>query len=198
MPAPLIRPVTEEDASAILRIYEPFCQGNCPVSFEIQPPTLDEIRARIRKITAQYPWLVWEESGTVLGYVYASTHRERAAYAWGADVTVYLDPTRRRAGLGRKMYSVLFELLKLQNICMVYAGITLPNPGSEGLHEKMGFTRAGLYRGEGFKGGNWHDVGWFELELQRPAVPAPVIPFSEVVKSPRVKEILSQISTLGV
>jgi L-amino acid N-acyltransferase YncA len=180
-----IRLAAESDAKQIQGIYAPFC-SHTPVSFELTPPSVDEMRLRIAKILAEFPWLVCENRGEILGYVYASRHRERPAYQWSVDATVYIDAQHRRKGIGRALYTSLFEVLRLQGLYHAYAGITLPNSGSVGLHEAMGFQPVGVYRAVGFKGGAWHDVGWWQLELQ-PLVSTPVSPksFQQVRKAPQ-------------
>jgi L-amino acid N-acyltransferase YncA len=129
----IIRLANELDAEQILAIYAPFCRDS-PVSFETQPPTLGEMRQRIVKTVKRFPWLVLEEDGQLLGYAYASAHRERAAYGWSVDVSVYIREGLRRRGLGRVLYTSLFAILKLQGYYNALAGTTLPNPGSIGLH----------------------------------------------------------------
>jgi L-amino acid N-acyltransferase YncA len=121
------------------------------------------------------PWLVCEHRGELLGYAYASPHRVRAAYQWSVDVSVYIHAQARRSGVGRGLYRSLFALLTLQGFYHAYAGITLPNPASVGLHESLGFQPVGVYRSVGYKLGAWHDVGWWQLALQE-RVPAPEPP----------------------
>lgn len=162
---PFLRLANEQDAPTIRAIYAPFC-GDSVTSFEITPPTVEEMQSRIRKITAQYPWLVCVRNGDVCGYAYAGAHRERAAYRWAVDVAVYIGEGQRRTGLGRALYTALFEILVRQGYFKAYAGVTLPNPASVGLHEAMGFTPVGIYRGVGYKLGAWRDVGWWQLALQ--------------------------------
>jgi phosphinothricin acetyltransferase len=158
--------IGERVATAAVRaIYEPFC-GASVTSFEIVPPTVAEMQSRIRTITAQHPWLVCERDGEVRGYAYACAHRERAAYRWSVEVAVYLGEGQRRTGLGRALYTALFKILVRQGYFKAYAGVTLPNPASVGLHEAMGFTPVGIYRGVGYKLGAWRDVGWWQLALQ--------------------------------
>jgi L-amino acid N-acyltransferase YncA len=172
-----IRLAQESDAEAIQRIYTPFVLRTA-VSFETEPPGVDEMRSRILKILARLPWLVCEWNGNVIGYAYASLHRERAAYGWSVDVTVYVHEELRRHGVGKALYASLFQVLRLQGFYNAYAGITLPNPGSAGLHEAMGFTPVGIYRAVGYKLGQWHDVGWWQLALRdhstAPAAPADI------------------------
>jgi phosphinothricin acetyltransferase len=164
---PIIRLATEADAGQVLEIYAPFCRDT-PVSFEMEPPSLDEMRRRMTAVLPSYPWLVCEEDGLVLGYAYASKHRERAAYIWSVDVSAYVRDGRRRGGLGRALYTSLFAILKLQGYYSALAGITLPNPGSEGLHRALGFQLVGVYRNIGYKCGVWHDVAWSRLALREP------------------------------
>jgi phosphinothricin acetyltransferase len=121
------------------------------------------------------PWVVGEQQGDILGYAYASAHRARAAYQWSVDVSVYIHTSSRRSGVGRAVYSSLFKLLELQGFYNAYAGITLPNPASVGLHEAMGFQPVGVYRAVGYKLGAWHDVGWWQLPLRQRSSP-PALP----------------------
>ena len=170
---------TVEDAAQIRAIYAPYCAT--PISFELEAPDVAEVRRRIEKIHGQYPWLVCEKDGEILGYAYAGRHRERPAYQWSVDVSIYIRTDRHRGGLGRTLYTKLFELLVLQGYINAYAGVTLPNPASVGLHEAVGFTRVGVYRHVGFKCGAWYDVGWFERPLQPcPVSPMPPRPLIEV------------------
>jgi L-amino acid N-acyltransferase YncA len=169
---PTIRLATVADAEQVRGIYAPFCEDDSPVSFEVEPPSVEEMARRISKTLVRHPWLVCDDGGEVLGYVYGTVHRERAAYCWSADVSAYIAASRRGLGIGRALYTSLFALLKLQGYANAYAGITLPNPGSVGLHRGMGFEPIGVYREVGFKGGAWHDVAWWQRALgDRPARP---------------------------
>jgi L-amino acid N-acyltransferase YncA len=173
-----IRLATPQDAPALQAIYAPYVLET-PISFEVKPPTVEGMRERIEKGLVAYPWLVCEvEKSGVVGYVYASKHRERAAYQWGVDVTVYVHPTTQRGGVARGLYTSLLALLRLQGFYNAYAGIALPNSASVGLHEALGFKAIGVYPQTGYKLGKWHDVGWWELALQPhaddPATPRPL------------------------
>ncbi len=161
----MIRLATQHDAAAVAAIYAPFCDSNV-VSFEYVAPTAEEMATRIRTITAQWPWLVLDDGGAIAGYAYASRHRERAAYAWAVDTAVYVCEANRGRGVGRALYAALFEILKSQGYFKACAGISLPNPASVGLHQAVGFTLVGVYRGIGYKHGGWHDVAWYEANLQ--------------------------------
>jgi phosphinothricin acetyltransferase len=138
-------------------------------SFEERAPTASEMAARIARVTERWPWLVAELDGAVVGYAYAAQHRDRAAYRWAVDITVYIDPGHHRRGVGRALYEPLLALVTQQGYYTAIAGITLPNPGSVGLHEALGFERVGVYRAIGYKAGAWRDVGWWQKLLQAPA-----------------------------
>lgn len=173
-----IRTATGEDAAGVHTIYAPMVRDTA-VSFETEAPTVDEMRRRIVTTLPDFPWLVAvDEGGRVAGYVYASRYAERAAYRWGATVTVYIHPEHRGRGVGSALYGVLFAHLREQGYCMAYAGITQPNAASVGLHESLGFTRIGVFDNAGFKHGRWHGVGWWQLVLQQPAAPAEPRPFA--------------------
>ena len=186
----------ELDAAAIQAIYAPYCESSA-VSFETRAPSTEEIGQRIRKISEQFPWIVGEVDHRILGYAYGSRHRERAAYQWSVDATVYVSPLTQRTGLGRGLYTSLFRILALQGYYKAYAGITLPNSASVGLHEAMGFNPVGTYRGVGYKLGRWHDVGWWQLSLQ-PESDEPPAPSSiqEIRCSRAVQEALEAGSLL--
>jgi phosphinothricin acetyltransferase len=170
----MIRIARLDDAEAIREIYTPFVLATA-ISFEYEPPALATMRERIGATLATHPWLVYERQGHVHGYAYASAHRTRTAYQWSVDVSAYTRPESHRRGIGRALYTSLLALLRLQGFYKAYAGITLPNPASVGLHEAVGFRPLGVYREVGFKMGAWHDVGWWELEL-RPKEPDPAPP----------------------
>ncbi len=120
---------------------------------------------RVAHIMGRTPWLVFERDGIVLGYAYAGIHRERPAYQWSVEVSAYVHRDAQRLGVARALYTSLFAALVVQGFRNAYAGITLPNEASVGFHTAMGFTPVGVYRGIGYKYGNWHDVAWFERGL---------------------------------
>lgn len=152
------------DAAACAEIYAPFVRDSA-VSFEEAPPSAPELARRIERVSLTHPWLVCEQDGELAGYAYACAHRERPAYRWAADVAVYVADRHRCRGVGRSLYETLLELLGNQGLRSACAGITLPNEPSVALHEACGFTLVGVYRRIGWKGGAWHDVGWWQLEL---------------------------------
>jgi phosphinothricin acetyltransferase len=176
----MIRLARVDDAETIAAVYAPYVESTV-ITFEVAPPTPAGMRARIEAVLARFPWLVYEVDGSVAGYAYASPHRTREAYQWCADAAIYIDRRYHRRGAGRQLYAALFDTLRRQRIVNVYAGITLPNAGSVGLHESMGFLPIGVYRNVGFKLGAWHDVGWWHLQLQPlPESPLPPVPFPDL------------------
>ena len=180
-----IRMAGVDEAAAIAAIYRPYVT-DAVTSFEIEPPSAAEMGRRIEAVVALAPWLVaLDQTGDSIGYAYASRHAERAAYQWSVDVTVYVREGHHRRGVGRALYGALFPLLRLQGFYVAHAGVTLPNPGSVGLHESFGFLPVGVYPAVGWKLGAWRDVGWWQLPLQeRPETPAPPLALAEAQTLP--------------
>src|SRR5688572_10189921 len=168
----MIRLARADDAAGMLAIYEPIVRETV-ISFELEPPTVAEMRARIEKTLATHPWLVDERDGRIAGYAYASRHRERLAYQWSVDVSCYVHPEARGQGIGAALYRALLAVLRKQGFQSAYAGIALPNAASVQLHESVGFTPVGIYRESGFKNGAWHDTGWWQCRVgEAPSDPA--------------------------
>lgn len=161
----MIRIATEADVPAILEIYAPYVTETT-ITFEYDVPSEAEFLQRFRDITAEFPWLVWEEEGRILGYAYACHPFARTAYSWCAEPSIYLLPAAQGKGIGRKLYAALEELLKMQGYRMLYALITGENRGSLAFHEKLGYTVAGELQTAGYKMGRWCSVFWMEKQLQ--------------------------------
>ena len=190
-----IRFAVPGDAQEILSIYAPYVTDTC-ISFETEVPVVDQFTERISSTIAKYPYLVYCLDNRIVGYAYASRYRERAAYKYSADVSVYVAPEYHRHGIGKALYEKLFELLRAQSIYTIFAGITQPNEASMGLHLSLGFTEVGTYHNVGYKHGKWHDVTWLEKPLReydhpeksdtgvsvRLATPADAIDLAEVHK----------------
>ncbi len=159
------QPDANGDGAACAAIYAPFVE-HTGVSFETIPPDGAEFARRIGRLTATHAFLVAEDERGVSGFAYGAPHRERAAYRWATEVSVYIDERAQRRGIGRALYGQLLPLLAERGMWTALAGVALPNPASVALHEACGFTPIGVYHQIGFKLGRWFDVGWWELALQ--------------------------------
>jgi L-amino acid N-acyltransferase YncA len=160
-----VRFATLDDAGAIAAIYAPYVLET-PISFEMQPPAADVMLGRMKHYMATHPWLVYEIEGRVVGYAYATRHHERAAYDWSCEVSVYVDRSLHRRGIGRALYATLLRALRRLGYYNALAGVTEPNRASIGLHEALGFRRSGVNRNVGYKDGSWWDVAYYEVSLQ--------------------------------
>lgn len=176
----LIRPATIEDATSIAEIYMPYVES-LSVSFEQRAPSPKEMARRIESVLETYPWLIAESDGEIVGYAYASRFRERWAYRFAVETAIYIASHRQREGIGRQLYMALIRTLSAQGYTQALATIALPNEGSIDMHEAVGFRRAGVWRGVGFKHGEWRDVGLWQRPLAlMEDVPDEPKPFSEV------------------
>ena len=161
----MIRPATEKDVPQILSIYAPYVE-NTTISFEFDVPSTQVFLQRFLDITAQFPWLVWEEEGQILGYAYACAPYARAAYRWCAEPSIYLRPEAKGRGIGRKLYAVLEWILEKQGYQVLYALITAENTDSIGFHEKTGYLSRASFPDCGFKFGRWLGIVWMEKRLK--------------------------------
>ena len=187
----MIRLANKRDAAQILDIYRPYIE-NTSISFETVVPFVEEMEARIERVLANNPWLIFEESNIILGYAYASKHRERAAYKWAVDVSAYVRQDWRGKGIGKMLYTALLSVLRLQGYCNAYAGICLPNESSVGIHEYFGFKKIAHYNKIGYKFRQWHDVGWWELFLeQHNSEPSEPLPLGNI-ELDKIFRVLSQ------
>ena len=188
----MIRIAVEADAAACHAIYAPVVETSA-ITFETDLPGEDAMRGRILARLANHPWLVWEEDGDVLAYAYAGRFRERAAYDWIAETSIYVDEKARRRGIARRLYSALLGAMRLQGINQAVGVITLPGDTSVAMHESMGFAPAGVWPKAGYKLGRWWDVGVWSLFIAEPATPPqPVVPFAALAASGALNEFLSQ------
>lgn len=177
-----IRLATKEDSESILDIYSKYIIQTS-ITFEVVVPTIKDFEKRIENIIVSYPYLVYEVGDTIVGYAYASKHRERAAYCYDVDVSVYFSEAYHNKGKAKILYSCLFEILKEQGYYNAYAAYTEPNNKSKRFHEKFNFKAVGIYHKTGYKFGQWHDVTWLEKEIQpHDANPVPIKTMSEVSK----------------
>lgn len=153
----IIRMATPEDAKAILQIYEPYILDTS-ITFETEIIPVEEMRRRIETVTKQFPWLVCEEDGRILGYAYCTRFKERAAFDWDCECSVYIDESAHRMGIASALYTELFKLVKQQGYFNIYALITYNHKSSEELHIKFGFKKVGVYQKTGYKMGQWWDL----------------------------------------
>jgi phosphinothricin acetyltransferase len=189
-PVVRVRLATPDDGAACATIYAPYVEETA-ISFELEPPSADEMAARIARVTAHWPWLVVEVDGIVRGYAYGTRHRERPAYDWTTESTVYVHRDLHGRGIGRAAMRSLIAVLRLQGFHLVVAGITAPNPGSFALHRSLGFTRIGEFEAIGWKSDAWHGVEFWGLELSpRDPVPDPVTPIGELAGTPELAAAL--------
>ena len=175
------------DAEELLEIYSHYVKTTA-LSFEYTPPTTEEFRARIENITKSYPYLVARVDGRAVGYVYAASFHPREAFKFCAEVSIYIHPDHRGGGVGRALYERLEEILKMQNVLVLYACIVtcdredehLP-VGSVAFHSRMGYTKVGIHNDSGYKFGKWYSVIWMEKNLApRPTSPEGFIPVRDL------------------
>ena len=175
-----IRIARESDKEELLAIYAPYVSETA-ITFEYTVPTHEEFRDRIRKTLAKYPYLVAVQDAEILGYAYASEFKNRAAYDWAVETTIYVKQDSRKSGVGKKLYQALEEVLKQQHICNLYACIAYPNPGSIGFHERLGYQTIGHFSKCGYKFETWYDMIWMEKMIaEHDLHPEPFKPITEV------------------
>lgn len=175
-----IRTATPADAAQLLQIYAPFVE-NTTVTFEYIVPSAEDFADRIRHTLQKYPYLVAEDQGFILGYAYASSFKERAAYSWSAETSIYVKENMERKGIGGMLYHALEDSLTRQNVCNLCACIAYPNPASIAFHEHFSYKTVAHFHASGFKKDAWSDMIWMEKELCPHTVPPkPFIPFPEL------------------
>ncbi|APG02549.1 GNAT family N-acetyltransferase [Luteibacter rhizovicinus DSM 16549] len=188
----MIRIATEADAAACHAIYAPIIASSA-ITFETDLPGEHVMLERIRTRLATHPWLVWDDHGDVLAYAYAGRFRERAAYDWMAETSIYVHENARRRGIARRLYGALLDAMRLQGINQAVGVITLPGESSVAMHGAMGFTPAGIWPKAGYKLGQWWDVGVWVLFLSEPETPPkPVVPFAGLADSAELAALLAK------
>ena len=185
----VFRFATEKDAEEILKIYEPYVEKTT-ITFEYEVPSAEEFKGRIREILKEYPYIICEYENEIVGYAYAHRIWSRAAYQWDAELSVYTDGNYAGNGIGKKLYKILIEILKLQNVVNVYALVTYPNENSEKLHNYFGFKKVAFFENSGYKFEKWVGVTWFEKAISEyPKNPKPIKKVSEIDEV-KLKQIL--------
>jgi L-amino acid N-acyltransferase YncA len=162
-----VRAATEGDAAACAAIYAPYVTDTA-ITFETEPPTVEQMAERIAVAERTHAWLVLEDldEARVVGYAYAGPFKERPAYRWSCEVSIYLETGRRRTGGGRVLYEALFSRLADRGYRTAVAGMALPNDASAGLHRAVGFEPVGMFRRIGWKHGRWLDVAWMQRAVR--------------------------------
>ena len=166
----MLRIATPADIPAMLEIYGPYVL-NSTATFEYTVPTQEEFSRRFTTITAQYPWLVWEEEGTILGYAYASAPYTRAAYSWCAEPSIYLRPDAKGRRIGTKLYTALEAILTRQGYQVLYALVTEENRESIAFHEKLSYEKRAFFPDCGWKFNRWLGVFWMEKRPKSVEIP---------------------------
>jgi len=178
----IIRLANENDAEAILVIYAPYIK-NTSYTFETEVPSMESFQQRINNYLINWPWLVCEIDGKIIGYAYATRYRERKAYQWCTESSVYVHDDYQRIGVANALYAVLLDILKRQGFRTVYAVINLPNEKSVAFHESLGYKYFATYEKVGYKLGKWKNVGWWQLVINNYTdEPLSPIKFSEMSK----------------
>ncbi|MDR2108320.1 MAG: GNAT family N-acetyltransferase [Coriobacteriales bacterium] len=192
-----IRIAKSTDSQAILDIYAPYIEQTA-ITFTSRTPTLGQVTRTMSDIKRRYPYLVCEFDGEVVGFAYAYRVRPQEAYRWNAELSVYINPDFHGRGIATALYTALFQLLKAQGYCNLYAVITLPNEASIALHSHFGFTQCMVQRACGYKLGEWRDVLWMEYRVPGAADPGEhgvPLPLDEL-NANDVATVLAMASTL--
>lgn len=191
----MIRMAAAGDVPALLEIYAPYVLTST-ATFEYDVPCRREFMQRFEKITARFPWLVWEEDGVLLGYAYASAPFERPAYSWCAEPSIYLRPEARGRGIGEKLYRALEEILRIQGYQVLYALVSGENAASLRFHEKQGYVKKMELEKCGYKFGRWINLIWLEKRFVFVETPGRFpFPWREIVEnSEKLNDILGSLS----
>lgn len=156
---------TLDDTKDILDIYAPYIL-NTSITFEYEVPSIEEFKNRIKKVTSYYPWLVYKVDEKIVAYAYASQYKERAAFMWDTEVSIYISPNYQGRGIAKILYRCLFDLLWLQGFYNIYALISVPNEKSIALHDSFGFELVGTYINTGFKLNHWCNLASLVKKLR--------------------------------
>ena len=191
----MLRIAMAADIPNMLEIYGPYVLSST-ATFEYTVPTGEEFSRRFEAITAQYPWLVWEENGEILGYAYASAPYTRAAYAWCAEPSIYLRGDARGRGIGKKLYTALERILEKQGYQILYALVTAENGESVAFHERLSYRKRAFFPDCGWKFGRWLGLFWMEKRLKTVEIPTqPPIPWLSIgQKGEKPADILDSLS----
>lgn len=189
-----IRIATPEDAKELLAIYRPYIEKTA-ITFEYEVPSEEEFAERIRHTLQKYPYLVAESDQEIVGYAYAGAFKERAAYDWSVELSIYVDEQKKQQGIGKCLYKELEKILRMQGILNANACIAWPTgddpyltKDSVRFHEKLGYQMVGTFHQCGYKFERWYDMVWMEKMLgEHEKIQSPVKSFEEIRKQPDLK-----------
>lgn len=166
-----IRFATVQDAESLLKIYAPYVEKTA-ITFEYDVPSVEEFAGRIENVLKKYPYLVAEIENEIVGYAYAGSFYERAAYDWAIETSVYVDTNKKKMGIGKKLYEALEKILASQNILNMNACIAYPAEEDEYLtknsvefHEHLGYRLVGEFKKCGYKFNRWYNMVWMEKHI---------------------------------
>jgi len=159
-----IREAEASDAGVLSEIYR-YYVDNFPYSFEYIAPTSEEFAKRIADISDKYPFFVCEDNDEIVGFAYAHQFKERKAYQWVCETSIYTKNGYTQRGIGSMLYAKLLTAIKQQGFVKAYAVLGCPNEGSEIFHKKIGFLLEATLSNIGYKLGSWHDIKFYVLEL---------------------------------
>lgn len=162
-----IRQIEEKDIEQVRKIYKKYIEETT-ITFEYDVPSIEVFKKRVLDICRTFPWLVYEVDKKVVGYAYASRYKERAAFSWDCELSVYIDEKFQHQGIGQKLYKALLSSVKLQGYFNIYALICVPNVGSESLHKSMGFEKEGHFSKIGYKFHQWLDLAQYVYRVDPP------------------------------
>lgn len=197
-----VRLATAADAGGMLKIYGHYVLHSS-ATFEYEIPSEEEFARRINAVIPDFPWLVCLCGGAIVGYAYAHKHRERAAYQWSPESTIYIAAAHHGTGIAQIMYRTLFTMLKMQGFYNVYASVLSTNTSSNKFHLAAGFEWIGLFKNIGYKLGEWHSNNWYQLHLSSHILnPPPPKTMLEMWNDTAFEELLmtanEELSTLSV
>lgn len=176
----IIEVVKSRDVKKILEIYKPYVL-NTAITFEYEVPSIKEFSQRIAVTLENYPYLVAKMDNVIVGYAYTSAFKNRAAYNWAVETSVYVDVNHRNKGIGKVLYQALENISTRQNILNMNACIAVPDQGSVAFHRHMGYVQVAYFHQCGYKLNKWYDMIWMEKMLgQHKVAPEAFIPFSKL------------------
>jgi L-amino acid N-acyltransferase YncA len=164
MRRPTIRPAEPTDLAAVAAIYAHSVRATA-ATFDIEEPALAYWQAKLDSTAVGDHFLVVCDEDEMLGFAYSGAFRPRPAYGRTRETSVYIAPEVTGKGFGRRLYSELLDLLRQDEVHLVVAVVAQPNPASNALHRRLGFTEVGTLDEVGFKFGAYVSTTWWQLRL---------------------------------